>query len=104
MSNSSEGRMVRNLMQALIVVFLLLVCAGLLLPGVSRVRGAAARMSCVNHLRQISLAVHNYADIHDGNQPHYFPSGTLVNPALQAEQRLSWMVILLPYMEQDNLY
>jgi prepilin-type processing-associated H-X9-DG protein len=60
---------------------------------VQKVREAAARMKCSNNLKQIGLAAHNY---HDAN-------GKVPN-AYDARTGLSWHVLILPYIEQDNLY
>lgn len=62
-------------------------------------RRAAARSQCANNLRQIATGLYNYADAHA-----HLPAGTIANPALPPEQRQSWMVEVLPFVEQDNLY
>lgn len=49
---------------------------------------------CANNLRQIGAAINNYSDHSD----HYFPSGTVRNPALKPEQRLSWEAAVLPFL------
>ncbi len=63
----------------------------LLLPAVSKVRGAAARMNDSNNLKQISLGTLNY---HDSN-------GTLP-PA--TDDNLSWRYYILPHIEQDSVF
>ena len=57
-------------------------------------REAANRMSCSNNLKQLALAVHNY---HDSFQ--VFPPSRIGRDAYP-----TWPVLLLPYIEQDNLY
>jgi hypothetical protein len=69
----------------------------LLLPAVDRVRGAAARMQGANNLKQIALALHNYHDSHGCFPPPYT---TLPN----GQPGVSWRVLILPYIEQYNLY
>jgi hypothetical protein len=61
------------------------------------VREAAARTQCLNNLKQTSLAVHSFHDVHQ-----YVPPATTNN--LSPDQGLSWLVALLPYVEQDALY
>src|SRR5437016_4198670 len=65
---------------------------GLLLPAVQKVREAAARAKCQNHLRQWVIAMHNY---HGANSR--FPLGANNNP------RQTWVMYLWPYIEQTNL-
>jgi hypothetical protein len=55
-------------------------------------------MQCQLNLQQLGMAVHNYADAHDR-----LPAGTVVNTALEPEERLSWVVDLLPYLGQEGL-
>jgi prepilin-type processing-associated H-X9-DG protein len=58
----------------------------------------ARRVECANNLRQLGLGASRYADNHD----LMFPPGTLPNPALPPEQRLSWLVVLLPYLGETD--
>jgi hypothetical protein len=63
------------------------------------VREAAARAQCSNNLKQLVLALHNYSDRNDA-----LPCGTMPQPSLTPDERLSWLVALLPYLEQADLY
>jgi prepilin-type processing-associated H-X9-DG protein len=81
-----------TLFQLLVVLALLAILLGLLLPAVAKVRMAAARSQSQNNLKQIALAAHNY---HDANA--VFPSGVNAN-------HFSAATLLLPYIEQDNVY
>lgn len=78
---------------------ILLTCAGLLFPAIQRVREAAARMSCYGRFKQLSVALHMYAA-----NPEKFPPAAVAHPDLPPEQRLSWMVLVLPYVEEDRAF
>jgi hypothetical protein len=71
--------------------------AGLALPAVQKVREASARTQSMNNLKQIGLAMHNY---HDANG--HLPPSAVVDR--KGKKLLSWRVLILPYIEQDNLY
>ncbi len=75
------------------------VLVALLLPAVQQAREAARRTQSRNNLKQIGLALHNYHDTFNK-----FPTGTVVESANDVEDRLSWQVSILPYIEQAPLY
>jgi prepilin-type N-terminal cleavage/methylation domain-containing protein/prepilin-type processing-associated H-X9-DG protein len=87
-----------TLIELLVVIAIIVVLIALLLPAVQKVRGAAERTSCQNHLKQQGLALHNYSDVHLS-----FPPGTQPDPALP-HFHMSWMTRLLPFVEQDSLW
>jgi hypothetical protein len=89
----------RTIVQVLIVVLFLVLAGGLLVAAVSRVRDAAARMSCNNNLSQVGKACHMYTDSNNR-----FPWAAEPNPDLPPERRLSWLLSIQPYVEAGNLY
>lgn len=73
--------------------------AALVLPAIQQSRVAALRSQSKNNLKQLGLAMHNY---HDTRQA--FPAGTLPSEKLKPEERLSFLVELLPYVDQQPIY
>ena len=101
-----------TLVELLVVIAIIGVLVGLLLPAVQAAREAARRMSCSNNFKQVGLALHNYHATYNmlpaqsGGTFHAEsngnPGGT--NATDNNRRRLSWLVGLLPFMEQQPLW
>jgi len=74
-----------------------LIMVALLLPAVQAAREAARRSQCVNNLKQMGLAMHNYHSAND-----CFPAAAITDA--NGRPLLSWRVAILPYIEQEPLY
>src|SRR5438094_10195590 len=103
-----------TLIELLVVIAIIGVLVGLLLPAVQKVREAAARAKCLNNLKQIGLGLHSY----EGVNQRFPPSCIITNPHAEGSAYgisygddirvgptgFGWGTLLLPFLEQDNLY
>lgn len=92
-----------TLIELLVVIAIIAILLALLLPAVQQAREAARRTQCKNNLMQIGLALHNYEMAHEVFPPGCVnPDGPIVNA--EEKYHMSWMVQILPCMEQANLF
>jgi prepilin-type N-terminal cleavage/methylation domain-containing protein/prepilin-type processing-associated H-X9-DG protein len=118
MSQKKFPRTGFTLVELLVVIAIIGVLVGLLLPAVQAAREAARRMSCSNNFKQIGLGIHDYHDAFkalpkhgtgtgrwvsgpniDSGVPNWFDNRTLSN-----NQELSFLVGILPFIEQQPLW
>ncbi len=90
-----------TLIEVLVVIAIIAILIALLVPAVQKVREAANRTSCLNNLKQLALAAHNYHDVRGR-----FPTGARLSVDVGGRPTMGtnvW-VELLPYFDQGNLY
>jgi len=86
-----------------VVIAIIAVLIALLLPAVQQAREAARRSQCKNNLKQLGLALHNYADTH-GCFPMGCLFGDLGSDGPSNSNQATWLCYLLPFMDQAPLY
>ena len=100
MSTTKRSRLGFTLVELLVVIAIIGILIGMLLPAVQAVRSSARRISCANKVKQLALAVHNYE-----SAQMTFPLNQVgAGKKAGGPGYYSWLVPLLPYMEQENLH
>ena len=87
-----------TLIELLVVIAIIAILVALIMPAVQQARAAARRLQCKNNLKQLGVAMHSFATAYESNFPK------IGIPAGKPGEFLPWTVILLPYIEQTNVY
>ncbi len=92
-------------MELLVVIAIIGILVAMLLPAVQQVREAARRTQCLNRLRQIGLATVMFHDSHEAFPPaRLYPKKFSVAPRDAGSDQPSWLVRILPFMDQQAFY
>jgi prepilin-type N-terminal cleavage/methylation domain-containing protein len=79
--------------ELLVVISVIGLLIGVSLPAVQRARESANRAACANNLKQLGLALHHYHHVYEQ-----------LPPSRLSDLHATWAVLLMPYLEQENLY
>jgi prepilin-type N-terminal cleavage/methylation domain-containing protein/prepilin-type processing-associated H-X9-DG protein len=106
-----------TLVELLVVIAIIGILVALLLPAIQAAREAGRRISCGNNVKQLVLGMHNYHDAYNMLPLHYgtFDSAFRTNPPLTTVPFVgpqynatntgkSWMVTILPFIEQKQVF
>ena len=93
-----------TLIELLVVIAIIAVLIALLLPAVQAAREAARRAQCVNNLKQLAIACHNYHDVIGSFPPGAINQGNWPSGNWWRGVAWNWMASILPQMEQSPLY
>ena len=104
-SGSPSPRTAFTLIELLVVIAIIGVLVGLLLPAVQQAREAARRTACSNNMKQIGLALHNYAHSHRERLPTGWV-GEYEDSEIHGDEGpgWGWASQLLPFMEENAVY
>ena len=92
-----------TLIELLVVIAIIAIMIGLLLPAIQKVREAASRIQCTSNLKNVGLALHQFHRDHS-----HLPPARVLGPfpplRVYSSIEHGWIVWILPYLEQQNLY
>ena len=105
-----------TLVELLVVIAIIGILIGMLLPAVQQVREAARRTECLNNMRNVALACHNFESAFmrfppgcnwnsSSGDAKRNPNAITADPSSSTGgERIAWSTYILPFIEQNNLF
>ncbi len=93
-----------TLVELLVVIAIIGILVALLLPAIQAAREAARRTECTNNVKQLGIALHNYHDTFGKLPPSGILYGDPHNVPHQLPYHHTWLVMILPFLEEGALY
>ena len=110
-NNGNSHRAGFTLIELLVVISIIAVLMSLILPAVQQARASARRTQCLNHLRNLGVAVHNYANTQKGKVPGYGRFVQIIPPGVTDQHQIecapasgaNWVVTSLPFIDRRDI-
>ena len=93
-----------TLIELLVVIAIIAILVALLLPAIQQARESARRSSCKNNIKQLGIALQDYFETHSVFPIGAGGQGWNCNNISVANHRAPWTVLILPYMEESQIY
>jgi prepilin-type N-terminal cleavage/methylation domain-containing protein/prepilin-type processing-associated H-X9-DG protein len=102
---SKEKRQAFTLVELLVVIAIIGILIAMILPAVQTIRESARKTQCLNRLRQMGLATMMFHDTYEAFPPaRLFPKKYARAPLDAGSDQPSWLVRILPYLEQQPFF
>lgn len=102
--NSSRGaRRGFTVIEFLVVISIIALLASLVAPAVQSARLAARRVECLNNMRNVGLAIHNFASSNNGELPSLTMQLPISNSYGDGDLSVGWPVSILPALDANAL-